>query len=150
MLLNARMRTAAGWSDACILNISSRGVMVHAGRPFVRGSTIELRHGDHVIVGRVVWRDGSKAGLQAEQRLPVEQILSLANGPQLRLTAGQDRRVERRRRPRTHEQSRIRSRAFEFASVLFIVVLLSGSAFALVGAALAKPLAQVRLALGGG
>ena len=140
------MRTGAGWSDACILNVSSRGALIHSNRPFAEGSVIELRHGDHVIVGRIVWRVGPKAGLQSDDRVPVEQILSATDGPAIRLSVTPG--VERRRRPRTHEQSRMQSRAFEFAGVVIIAVALSSAAFALVGEALAQPLARVSAALG--
>ena len=100
-----------------------------------------------MIVGRVVWKDGPKAGLQSDDRVPVEQILSLTDGPVLSLSAVPSG-VERRRRPRTHEQSRIRSRIIEFAGVAIIAVALSSATFALVGQAFAQPLAQVRAALG--
>ena len=141
------MRTGATWSDACILNVSSRGALIHCSRPFSQGSAVELRHGDNVVIGRVVWREGAKAGLQSDARVPVEQILSLAHGPALRLNSA-PAGAERRRRPRTHEQSRIKSRALEFAGVAIIAVALSSAAFALVGEALAQPLAQVSAALG--
>ena len=147
VLLPARLRTGASWSDACILNVSSRGALIHSSRPFARGSVVELRHGDHVIVGRVVWREGPKAGLQSDDRVPVEQILSATDGPALRLSAS-PAGVERRRQPRTHDQSRMQSRAFEFAGVAIIAVALSSAAFALVGEALAQPLARVNAALG--
>jgi len=149
VMLPARMRTAAGWSDACILNVSSRGMLIHAGRPFVQGSLIELRHQQHVIVARVVWRDGSKAGLRAEERLPIEQILALSSSPGLQLTAGRYKGPERRRRPRTHEQSRHQSRLFEFASLVAVAVAAAWMAVSLVGAALARPLAAVQTALTG-
>ena len=147
VLLPARLRTGASWSDACILNVSSRGALIHSSRPFAQGSVIELRHGDHIIVGRVVWREGSKAGLRSHDRLPVEQILSATDGPALRLSAA-PAEVERRRRPRTHDQSRMQSRAFEFASIAIVAVALSSAAFALVDEALAQPLARVSAALG--
>jgi hypothetical protein len=150
VLLPARMRTCAGWSDACILNISSRGLLIQSAHAFSQGSVIELRHRDHVIVGRVVWRDGAKAGLQADERLPVEQILSLADSPVLSLTAGSPGPVERRKIPRTHEQSRVQSRMLEFVGVAIIAAMLSIGAFVMVGEALAHPLAKVRLALGAG
>lgn len=149
VMLPARMRTAAGWSDACILNVSSRGMLIHAGRPFVQGSLIELRHQQHVIVARVVWRDGSKAGLQAEERVPIEQILALSSAPGLQLTAGRYKGAERRRRPRTHEQSRHQSRLFEFASLVAVAVAAAWMALSLVNAALARPLAAVQTALTG-
>jgi hypothetical protein len=143
------MRTSAGWSDVCVLNISSRGLLIHSSRAFPQGSIIELRHLDHVIIGRVVWRRGAKAGLQAEDRLAVDQILSLADSPGLSLTAARHAPVERRRAPRTHEQSRQRSRMVEFASLVLIGAALSLGAVGMVDRALAGPLEQVRTALGG-
>jgi hypothetical protein len=140
------MRTAAGWSDACILNVSSRGALIHSKRPITEGSAIELRHGDQVIFGRIVWHEGAKAGVQSDHRIPVEHILSLADAPALMLAAPV--RGDRRRRPRTHEQSRQQSRLMEFAGVVIITVAFSSAAFALVGEAFARPLAQVRDALG--
>jgi len=149
VLLPARVRVGASWSDACILNISSHGVMIHAGRPFTQGSVIELRHQEHVIVGRVVWREGAKAGLRSDDRLPVEQILSLANASAFQLAVTDGKFVERRRRPRTHEQSRIRARYVEFAGIVLIGLVLSGALVSLVSEALARPLAEVSAALGG-
>jgi len=63
VLVPARLRDGASWSDACILNISSRGMMIHTGRPIRRGCEVELRRGEHMIVARVMWRDGARAGL---------------------------------------------------------------------------------------
>lgn len=147
VLLPARIRSASGWSDACILNVSTRGLMVQAGHPLVQGSMIEIRHQQHVIHACVVWRDGQRAGLQAETRVPVDHILSLADAPELRLTAVGRKPVERRRRPRSAEWSRHQGRLLEFASIAVIAVGLSGAAFALVAQTLAQPLAQVRAAL---
>ena len=143
------MRSDSGWSDACILNISSRGLLVRSGRPAVRGSVIELRHRDYAIVGRVVWSDGAHAGLQAEERVPVEQILSFSQAPSLQLTAVNGRPVERRKRPRSHEDNRVRGRLFEFSAVAILAALVAGFAFDLVHDALSRPFQQVQAALGG-
>jgi hypothetical protein len=143
------MRTDSGWSDACILNISSRGLMIRSRRPAARGSLIELRHGDHAIVGRVVWSDGAHAGLQAEERVPIEQILSLGQASSLQLTALNGRPVERRKRPRSHEDNRVRGRLFEFSAVALLAAIVAGFAFDLIHDVLARPLQQVQTALGG-
>jgi len=143
------MRTDSGWSDACILNISSRGLMIRSRRPAARGSLIELRHGDHAIVGRVVWSDGAHTGLQAEERVPVEQILSLGQASSLQLTALNGRTVERRKRPRSHEDNRVRGRLFEFSAVAILAAIVAGFAFDLIHDVLARPLQQVQTALGG-
>jgi hypothetical protein len=149
VVLPARLRTDSGWSDACILNISSRGLLIHAKRPTVPGSTIELRHGEHAIVARVMWSNGPRVGLRAEERLPVEQILSLGQAPALQLTAVNGRPAERRKRPRTHEDNRARGRLFEFAAIAMLAAAVAGFAFDIVHHALSKPLDAVLVALGG-
>jgi len=91
VILPARLRMGAHWSDACILNISSRGLMIQASRAAPEGSVIELWKGDYVIVARVVWRKGVRAGLCSDDRVPVEEIMSLAQSPGLQLTASTGR-----------------------------------------------------------
>jgi hypothetical protein len=149
VVIPARLRMGALWTDACILNISSRGLMIQATRAAAEGSMIELYRGDHVILARVVWRCGMKAGLQAEERIPVEEIMSLATAPNLQLTAGARPPGERRKRPRTHEQSRQRGKIFEFASVALIGASLAAGAYGMVEEAFARPLAVIEFALGG-
>ena len=123
--------------------------MIQASRAAPEGSVIEIWKGDYVIVARVVWRKGVRAGLRSEDRVPVEEIMSLAQSPGLQLTATAGRPpYERRKRPRTHEDSRILARMTEFASAVLIVIFFAGSAYGLVEQALAKPLAEVRSALG--
>ena len=149
VVLPARMRMDSSWCDACILNISSRGLMIHVGRGAPQADLVELRRGHHVIVARVVWRDGSRAGLHSDDRLPVDEILSLSQAPALQLTAA-GAFVERRQQPRRdHERSRWRGRLFEFASVAFVGASLAGAVFTMVEQALAKPMDAIRAALGG-
>ena len=145
------MRDGSGWTDACILNVSSHGLLINAtvaGAP-ATGSMIELRHGDHVIAGEIIWRKGTRAGLRTDQRVPVEEIMALGTASALQLTAGEWPRAERRKRPRSHDESRLRSRAIEFAGVALIAASLAGAVFSMVEAAFARPLAAVQSALGG-
>jgi len=143
-MLPARVRTAAGWSDACILNLSTRGLLIHANFSALDERVVELWHGDHAITARVVWREGPRAGLRAEERIPVEEILCPTASPSLPLRAAI---VERRKRPRGDQESRIRARAFEFVSVALIAAALAFGFSSWVGEALAQPLALVRTAL---
>jgi len=149
VILPARMRTAAGWSDACILNISSRGLQIQASGCAPKGGDVELWRGDQVIVAQVVWRSGAKAGLRAEEQVPVEEILSLSQSPALQLTVGDGVDVERRAGLRAHHDSRLLGRALEFISVAVIAATLSTGMFLMVLEAIAKPLAAARHALGG-
>ncbi len=144
------MHTSSGWSDACILNVSSRGLLIHANQSFAEGTSIELRHRDYVIIAQVVWRSGPRAGLHAESGVPVDEILMLSQSPALQLTAGGQGEAERRKQPRSHEDNRLLGRMIEFASVAIIAVVLSLGVFSLVVQALGGPMARIRVALDGG
>src|SRR5215213_7636016 len=87
VLLPARIRTSAGWGDACILNISSRGLLIHSNGKASDDGVVELRHGPLVITARVAWRNGQRIGLASEERLPVDQIVTLGISPALELIA---------------------------------------------------------------
>ena len=149
VVVPARLRMGASWSDACILNVSSRGVLIHAPQPPQRGSYVELRRGDQVIIGRVMWCKGSRAGVRAQDRLQVEAIVTRKAAQALRLTADNGRPVERRRSARAHERSRLRGRLFEFASVAAVGAMLSIALVSLVSRAVAEPLSRVQTALEG-
>jgi len=149
VMLPARLRAGAQWSDTCILNISSRGLLIHSARAAPEGSIIELRRGDQVIVARVMWREGARVGLQADERLPVEQIMSLGQSQALQLTASSGAAVERRKQPRTEVDARLRGRAIEFASVAVIAASMALTIWSMASEALARPMAAVSAALGG-
>lgn len=149
MTVPARLRMGSSWSDACILNVSSRGVLIHVPQPPQRGSYVELRRGDQVIIGRVMWSKGSRAGLRAQDRVPVEAIVTNKTASGLRLTAPGGAPVERRRAPRRHEQSRWRGRAFEFVSITLAGAILSVLLVSAMSRAVAEPLSRVRTALSG-
>ena len=108
VVLPARLRTGAQWSDACILNISSRGMMIHSGRAGPEGTRVELRRGEHVIIARVMWCDGGPAGLRSDERLPVEEIMSLSQSSALQLVASGGDLVDRRKSPRPRTRFRVR------------------------------------------
>ena len=128
-MIPARLRNGAAWADACILNISSRGLLVHSPRGVPQGGIVELRRGEHVIVARVVWRDGTRVGLRADDRLPVDEIISLDGAAAFQLTAPGPGQPERRKRQRPAPMdSRLRGRAMEFVSVGVIAASLFATA----------------------
>lgn len=144
----ARLRIGAQWTDACILNVSSRGLLIHSADPAERGTYVELRRADQVIVARVIWRSGSLAGLRAQDRVPVEAIATSRSRGEPR-TQPATSFVERRSVPRDHDRSRMRGRALEFASAGIIAATLSVAVLSIVSQALAQPFAKVSTALAG-
>ena len=150
MVLPARLRVGARWTDVCILNISSRGLMIRTASLLGANNVIELRRGDQVIFARVVWRIGARAGLQSDECLPVDDILTLAQAPALQITGSGALTPERRRAARSfHQDSRLKGRAIEFAGTPAIAVGLAIAVFSMIESAFARPLALIRAAFGG-
>lgn len=138
-----------GWSEACILNLSSRGLMINAPAAFAQeGSTIELWHDGRVIIGTIMWRNGTRAGLQAEDRIPVDDILAVGQAAALQLTAADWPEVDRRSVARPEGESRLRGRAIEFAGLVMIAASLGIGAFTMMNEAFAAPIRYVEAALG--
>lgn len=122
--------------------------MIQSGRAGPEGSTVELRRGDYVIIGHVVWRDGSRAGLRTDDRLPVEEIMSLGQASTLTLVASDGATVERRKQPRRAQlDARLRGRAIEFIGIGAIAVSLALGVWSGAQEAFAQPMAKVEAAL---
>jgi hypothetical protein len=147
VMVRARMRVDASWQDVCILNVSLHGLGIQAARPPGRGSYVEIRRGSHLIVARIAWSKGHRAGLRSQDPIFIQPLLREQATP----SASPQSTVERRRLPRTlaqtHESSRQSGRALVFACFGLIAVALGLSVFGTVEAALAKPLEQISLAL---
>ena len=79
--------------------------------------------------------------------MPVEDILTLSQAPALPVTVGGKPRVERRRKPRDYESSRLRSRAIEFSAIAFVAGALSMAAVGMLQQAFARPMQTVAAAL---
>lgn len=152
VMLQARMRIGAAWRDACILDLSSRGLMIQASEPVRGGSYIEIRRGRHVIIARVMWTRDRRCGLLTQDPLPTEAIISEPDRSQACGAAAPriERRVDRApQRAFDHERSRWRSRALEFALVATAGGVCGTIAYGEVSEALARPLATVETALAG-
>lgn len=149
VMLRARMRTQSGWRDACILNVSSHGLLINAPAAAAGpGSSVELWHGEDLIVATVVWRRGSRAGLCTEDRLPMEEILAVSRAAPFHFAAPSSQRGDRPKGVSTHDEGRLRARRIEFCGVAFVGLLLAAGAFIMMEQAFAKPLAYVEAAFG--
>lgn len=151
--IGARMRKDAGWSDAVVRDISTRGVMAICSAPPMRGEFVELRCGSQVIVAQVVWARQGRFGARVRERLDLADFVpglrpSTPPRPVARHQAARFQVIkpERRSIAEQAEASRRTARVFEFAAMG-----LAGTAFALVVAstayqALAVPLSAINAA----
>lgn len=141
----ARLRLQTGWTDATILNLSSRGLMFRTQQRLERGHFLELRRGNHVIVARVVWSDGKRCGARAQDVLPVSDIIH--DRKAARAAAAADRRLTPRTIAERADSSRRNGRSVEFF-VLGMAVACGACLLAdAAGSILAVPMARIELAL---
>lgn len=150
VLVRARIKVGAGWHDGCILNVSSRGLMMQAAEPPPRGSYLEIRRGALVIVARVMWAKNHRFGVKSQDKLPVDAIVSDVEVP----IVGEGVRVGDRRSAHrvglsAEDSARHRGRLIEIGFAATLAVALAGFAATEVYGMLASPMATVTAALDG-
>lgn len=147
MMLNSRLRCGAAWSNACILNVSSRGLGLQAVAPPVRGTYVEVRRASSVIVARVMWVDGQRFGVQTQD--PVSMVALTGEQSGADESAPAPRPVERAliRTRELHDASRAAGRAIEFLFIAILALSAASAAFAVVGTAIGRPIATINKAL---
>lgn len=156
VVLSARMRVGATWGDVCILDMSSRGLLIQGSSAPPRGSYLEVRRGRHVIVARVVWAQDHRFGVSTQDRLNVDAIASepgasasgADGGAQVEVAA--ERRAADRKPASSserHESSRMLSNSLEFACVAGFGLAAAAMVFEAVGEVLTRPLSATATAL---
>lgn len=151
VMIKARMRTHAAWHDVCILNLSIHGLGIQSASPPARGAYVEIRRGKQVVIARVAWAKGHRAGLRSQDPIFIQALLSdAANADTAPVPAGNGF-VERRQVPRSsakaHDDSRIKGRLLEFACFGVIALALGVGVVSTLSDMLGSPMAAVRTAL---
>ena len=125
VLLPVRIRQEDSWGDARIRNLSSRGLLLQMQSPPERGSFIEIRRGQVVIIGQVRWAGEDTCGIRTQERVPVEQLKLAGGSPSQRHGQGMGP-VERRVAVRVvspeeaAQRSRLRARLFHNVSMAVV------------------------------
>lgn len=153
VMIRARMRAGVCWDDISILNISSKGMMLHARQAPPRGSYLEVRRGRHAIVARVVWSANDRFGIATQDRISVEALIREPTagetadvGPDGQVAI--ERRTQaRQRHAQRHDSSRQSGRTMEFVSIALVGAITAFAAYGMVRETLSAPMAQVAAAL---
>ena len=153
VLIQARMRIEGAWADVCIRDISSRGLLLQAAAAPERGNYIEIFRAGHVIIGRVVWKNDRRFGVQTQDRMNIEALVQqpLLSTPERRVAARRESsdRISSPRQPSAAgiidriEHSRRISAAFQFGFITLCGAFAAVTAVSLVGEAVSAPLAQL-------
>lgn len=146
------MNVGGKWSNACIHDLSDKGLLVSSLTPPAIGTYVDIRRGTLVIIGRIVWSGGSRFGVRTQD--PVS-LAALINEPVLKSRpTSADRRAATRDETVRHvakQADRSRQRASAFQFVCLTIIGLGIAYFAAISCyrALATPLSAAAEALGG-
>ena len=89
VMIRARLRGPNGECDACVLDISSRGLAASTTTPPARGEFVELLVGRSRLVGQVRWTGQRRFGVSLSERVSVISVIANEGEP-----AEMSRRVE--------------------------------------------------------
>lgn len=150
-MIKARMRVGASWNDVCILNISPRGLSAQAAAPPAPGTYLEIRRDDHEIMARVIWARHHRFGVHTQDVLAIDDIINHPGRSGAPATVAACGAIPDRRKPRSsaqrHEDSRMLSRAIEFAVIGLFAATAAVAAFASITQAFQRPIAEASAAL---
>ena len=153
-MIAACMHDGNAWCDASILNISSRGLLLRTTNPPLGGAYVDVRRGNHVIVGRVIWANAHQFGVRTQDKLAIDSLVGNNSPNSLSVNDREEPPVERwaRSRPERlewrHAQSRERGRALQFACIAGFGFILATCAYEAVRETLSRPLTEVSMHLG--
>ena len=148
VMIKARMHSFASWSDVCIINLSAHGLGIQANALPQRGTYVEICRGKQMIIARVAWSEGNRAGLRAQDPIFIQAFVNSPADPAAPAIApNRERRQEKRAVGHKHEASRVFGRSLEFA---YFGIAATASAVVVLDAiehALARPLSEIEAVL---
>jgi hypothetical protein len=103
VLIHARMRSGGAWTDVCIRNLSSRGMLLQTANPPDPGTYVEILRGDQIVIGRAIWAGEHRFGVRTQACIDMDAIIRepvAVRGPRISTPGGRsipDRRADIRR-----------------------------------------------------
>ena len=79
-LVRAQMRDNMGVRDCCVIDVSTRGLLVSAARPPRRGDFVEIQIGRNRIVGHVKWSGERRFGVALQDRVSPAAVVEGGTG----------------------------------------------------------------------
>jgi hypothetical protein len=80
VLIRSRLRGAGPERDACILDLSTRGLLATCAEPPQRGAFVELVANGYPLVGHVKWSNGRRFGMSLRERISVVALVANDGG----------------------------------------------------------------------
>lgn len=144
------MKSADGWQDVAIRNVSAHGMRISVALPPKRGAYIEVRRATQIIVARTMWVQGNDCGLRTQDVVDIHALVNpnAAKAEAVIVAANADRRHA----PRAEESAESARRASQLIQQLLLgAAILAGAGYAAltVSETLRTPFAAIGEAMGG-
>ena len=81
LMVRATLRDGGPEREACLLDLSSGGLMASASQAPRRGAFVELTVGRHSLVGQVQWSEGRRFGMKLREKIDVLAVIGNEAGP---------------------------------------------------------------------
>lgn len=145
-MIPAQLRGDTAWSDVCIRNVSSHGMMLQMTKPPTPGSYVELRRESVVVVARVMWADSDSCGLRTQAKVDAGVLSGRVADTQARADQRSKSRMDALRFSAERAAMFGRSMQFVFGAVFgaALAALLALAAYQ----TMARPLTVIREVLG--
>jgi len=79
-VVHARVRDSVSEREACIIDVSTRGLLATAAQPPRCGDFIDLTFGRNVITGQVKWAGPRRFGVSLRERVSVTAMVEGGSG----------------------------------------------------------------------
>lgn len=80
-MVRAMLRDDGSEREACLLDLSSGGLMASVSQSPRRGTFVELTVGRHSLVGQVQWSEGQRFGMKLREKIDVLAVIGNEAGP---------------------------------------------------------------------
>lgn len=94
VLMRGKLHGSGFARDVCVLDASSRGLLLTLATPPARGEMIDIMVNGHTLFGQVEWTSGRRMGLRFQERIDVLAFIAGETGP-LALKRGKARKGPR-------------------------------------------------------
>lgn len=81
VLMRGKLHGSGFARDVCVLDASSRGLLLTLAIPPARGEMIDVMVNGHTLFGQVEWSNGRRMGLRFRERIDVLAFISGESGP---------------------------------------------------------------------
>lgn len=81
VLMRGKLHGSGFARDVCVLDASSRGLLLTLAQPPTRGEMIDIMVNGHTLFGQVEWSKGRRMGLRFRERIDVLALIAGESGP---------------------------------------------------------------------